>query len=202
MNFHNVLKIVLAAGYSKRFGPNNKLLQELAGKKILEHTIENLLKIFNPEEILVITGFENKKIELCLEKYKIYTSFNKNYNEGMGTSIAHALQKCKSYLDGVMIIPGDMPLIKPNDYKKIINSFEQQNKKKIICPLYKNIKGNPLILPKSIFNLLKNLKNDNGAKKHLVDKDIFYVNAGYGTVYDIDSINDLKKAEFLIKEIN
>ena len=63
MNFHNVLKIVLAAGCSKRFGPNNKLLQEFAGKKILEHTIENLLKTFDAEEILVITGFENQKVD-------------------------------------------------------------------------------------------------------------------------------------------
>ena len=200
MNFHNILKIVLAAGNSKRFGSKNKLLQKLAGKKVLEHTIENLLQIFDSKEILVITGFENQKIESCLKKYKVFCSFNKNYDQGIGCSIAHALKNYESLLalDGVMIIPGDMPLISTNDYKKIVNAFKQINKNKIVCPLHKNIEGNPLILPKSIFGLLKNLKKDQGAKSYLLKKDIFYVNTGYGTIFDIDSLKDLQKAKSLI----
>ncbi len=195
----NILKIVLAAGKSNRYGSENKLLQILNGKKVIEHTIENLLKVFDREEILAITGYQAEEIELSLEKYKINTSFNKDYYKGIGTSISHAIKKRELNLKGVMVIPADMPLITSFDYQKIIKAFINNNEDKIICPQYKNKNGNPLVLPKSHFKVLKSLKEDKGAKKFLIKENIVFVKTGYGTTFDIDSIEDLKKAELVIK---
>ena len=98
-----VLKILLAAGNSIRYGPKNKLLELLYDKKIIEHSIENLLKIFNNTEILAITGYQSKKVELSIKKYDIKTSFNKNYCNGIGTSISHAMKISDLNVDGVML---------------------------------------------------------------------------------------------------
>ena len=120
-----ILKLLLAAGRSNRFGSQNKLLQLLNGKKIIQRTLENLLNIFNKKEILVVTGYQVKEIELSLKKYEIKTSYNNFYYKGMGTSISHAIKNNELNFDGVMIIPADMPLVTSFDYKKIIKAFEE-----------------------------------------------------------------------------
>tara|TARA_B100001741_G_C16285609_1_gene474349 strand:+ start:58 stop:672 length:615 start_codon:yes stop_codon:yes gene_type:complete len=195
-----ILKLLLAAGRSNRFGSQNKLLELLNGKKVIEHTVENLLKIFNKKEILVVTGYQVNEIELSLKKYEIKTSYNSFYYKGIGTSISHAITINKLNLDGIMIIPADMPLITTLDYKKIIKGFVSNNLKKIICPKYKNSEGNPLILPKKYFEILKSLKGDEGAKKFLPKENFLFIKTGPGTTFDIDNIQDLKKAELMIEK--
>ena len=67
MKNNKILKLLLAAGRSNRFGSQNKLLELLNGKKVIEHTVENLLKIFNKKEILVVTCYQVNEIELSLK---------------------------------------------------------------------------------------------------------------------------------------
>lgn len=56
-----------------------------------------------------------------------------------------------------MFITGDMPLISTKDFKKLINTFVHK-KNKIISPCYKKKIGNPIIIPKIYFDLLKKSK--------------------------------------------
>ena len=77
-----------------------------------------------------------------------------------------------------------------------------QKKNKIISPCYKENIGNPLIIPKIYFNLLKNLKKDEGARKFLPSKDFFHVPCSYGTIFDIDTKYELLKAKLLNKKLN
>ena len=95
---------------------------------------------------------------------------------------------------GVMIIPGDMPFIEKDDLIKIQNKFFELDCKKVICPKYNNISGNPVLLPKSYFNILKKLNDDNGAKSYIKDKDIAFVETSSGTLFDIDTVESLNKA--------
>ena len=100
-----------------------------------------------------------------------------------------------------MIIPADMPLISPKDYEVILHAFQSQKYRKIICPRNDGKNGNPLILPKSCFDLLISLNKDEGAKQQLPIKKFFFVKTGIGTTFDIDSKNDLDRAKLLMKEL-
>ena len=57
-----VKKVILAAGSSKRYGEENKLVQIFQKKPIINHTIDALLEIFEPQELLVVVGHERTKI--------------------------------------------------------------------------------------------------------------------------------------------
>ena len=57
-----VKKVILAAGSSKRYGEENKLMQIFQKKPIINHTIDALLEIFEPQELLVVVGHEHTKI--------------------------------------------------------------------------------------------------------------------------------------------
>ena len=77
-----------------------------------------------------------------------------------------------------------------------------KKKNKIISPCYKKQNGNPLIIPKIYFDLLKNLKRDEGARKVLPYEDFIQVPCGYGTIFDIDTKYELLKAKLLNKKLN
>ena len=97
-----------------------------------------------------------------------------------------------------MIIPADMPIISTKDLIKLQNTFLELNCSKVIFPKYKSQVGNPVILPKKYFNILEGLKGDFGAKSLIKKTDIITVNTDIGTIFDIDTVSNLKKAENIL----
>ena len=201
MKNNKIIKVVLAAGLSKWFGLKNKILEKINGKTLIENILDRLIQIdSNKNDIIVIGGNNYNSLRKTLNIYDIKVFYNKNYKNGLGSSVSLILKK-KINKNGIMFIPGDMPLISVKDFKKLINTFVQK-KNKIISPCYKKQIGNPLIIPKKYYNLLKNLKRDEGARKFLPSKDFIYVPCSYGTIFDIDTKYELLKAKLLNKKIN
>ena len=201
MKNNKVIKVVLAAGLSKRFGLKNKILEKINGKTLIETILDRLIQIdSNKNNIVVIGGNNYNSLKKTLNKYDIKLFYNKNYKNGLGSSVSFIFKK-KISKNGIMFIPGDMPLISIKDFKKLINTFVQKQNK-IISPCYKEKIGNPLIIPKIYFNLLKNLKKDEGARKFLPSENFIYVPCGYGTIFDIDTKYELLKAKLLNKKLN
>ena len=201
MKNNKIIKVVLAAGLSKRFGLKNKILEKINGKTVIETILDRLIQIdSNKNNIVVIGGNNYNSLKKTLNKYDVKLFYNKNYKNGLGSSVSFILKK-KISKNGIMFIPGDMPLISIKDFEKLINTFFQKQNK-IISPCYKEKIGNPLIIPKIYFNLLKNLKKDEGARKVLPSKDFIHVPCGYGTIFDIDTKYELLKAKLLNKKLN
>ena len=200
MKNNKIIKVVLAAGLSKRFGLKNKILEKINGKTLIETILDRLIQIdSNKNNIVVIGGNNYNSLKKTLNKYDVKLFYNKNYKNGLGSSVSFIFKK-KISKNGIMFIPGDMPLISIKDFKKLINTFFQKQNK-IISPCYKEKIGNPLIIPKIYFNLLKNLKKDEGARKFLPSKDFIHVPCGYGTIFDIDTKYELLKAKILNKKL-
>ena len=201
MKNNKIIKVVLAAGLSKRYGFKNKILEKINGKTLIETILDRLIQIdSNKNNIVVIGGNNYNSLKKTLNKYDVKVFYNKNYKNGLGSSVSFIFKK-KISKNGIMFIPGDMPLISIKDFKKLINTFFQKQNK-IISPCYKEKIGNPLIIPKIYFNLLKNLKKDEGARKVLPSKDFIHVPCGYGTIFDIDTKYELLKAKLLNKKLN
>ena len=195
----SIKKILLAAGCSKRYGDKNKLTENFKGKHLIQHIIHTLLKVFDPCELLVILGHDSKVIKDIIDNKDIRIVKNENYNNGIGTSISLGIQHLDSTVQGVMIIPADMPLISAEDLIKLENEFIAHNCKKVVLPKYEYTIGNPVILPKSYFAILKNLKEDFGAKSQIKENDIVELDCDIGTVFDIDTSKALAKANILVK---
>ena len=195
----SIKKILLAAGCSKRYGNKNKLTQNFRGKHLIQHIIHTLLKVFDPCELLVILGHDSKVIKDLIDNKDIRIVNNKKYKSGIGTSISLGIQHLDTTVQGVMIIPADMPLISAEDLMKLENEFIIHNCKKVVLPKYKYTIGNPVILPKSYFATLKNLKEDFGARSQIREIDIVKVDCDIGTVFDIDTSKELAKANIMVK---
>ena len=124
---------------------------------------------------LVLTTYLNvlstDKIRQLLSSLpiKILTSnFKRN---GIGYSISKGIELIsRNDPDGILILLGDMPDINSSHLDLMIDEFINNFCQKIIRACSKNkTPGNPLIFPKSFFNILIKLSGDIGAKKILED---------------------------------
>ena len=190
---HKIKKILLAAGESKRFGDKNKLSEMINDKPIINHVLDKLLEIFDYSEILVIVGHEHKLIKNLIRNKDIKILVNIDYKKGIGTSIALAVNYLETDIDGVMVIPADMPYLNSKDLINLEKKFMEFNCEKVVMPEHNSRIGNPVILPRNYFNILKNLKNDFGAKSLIRKKDIITLKTGFGTIFDIDTKEELNK---------
>ena len=137
--------IVLAAGSSIRMQGTNKLLLPYKGKTIIASVVQNIQNA-GIEDIIVVTGFEDDKINNALQNFPVRLVYNQAHKKGMTTTVQVGVAVAKG--NGYMICLADMLAITSGEYKLLKNSFDNSIKKdnKCICvPVFDNQKGNPVI---------------------------------------------------------
>src|SRR5664279_2050298 len=81
---------ILAAGSSARMGDVNKLLLPFHNKTIIETVTENIIAS-GIEEVIVVLGYEGKKIQAALQHLPVNFVNNPRYEKGMTTSIQQGI---------------------------------------------------------------------------------------------------------------
>ena len=162
--------LILAAGQSTRMIGINKLLKNLNGLTLVEKVVCQSLKS-KASNVSIIIQKKDLEIEnvLSLLPVKILkTSFE---NIGIGYSISKGMELLKKNdPDGVLILLGDMPDITTKHINRMIDEFINNSLQKIIRACSQNMTpGNPVLFPKSFFDLLLKLKGDKGARKILIN---------------------------------
>ena len=156
--------ILLAAGESKRMKDENKLIKEINGLPLIKHAVKNILGSAI-DELIIVLGHEKEVIEKFIDKdKKIKLVFNKNFYNGMASSIKVGLDHLSRNTQVFFICLGDMPEVKPNIYNKLV---ENKNNNKIVVPIYNNMQGNPVLFPISMKKEIMQLDGDVGAKEIL-----------------------------------
>ena len=189
---HDIGAIILAAGNSSRFGDENKLLAKFAEKTVIETTINNIAKLFKKDEITIVLRNKSQLPNfLKFLSYKLTIVSKENF--GISDSIKQGLNNFITK-DGVIICLGDMPGVSASTYSKIRNSLIEQ-KDKIIVPLYKGTKGNPIGIPRKFYGKLKTLSGDVGFKQLFsqLKKNISFIEIDDRYILkDIDTKKDLQ----------
>jgi len=158
--------ILLAAGKSKRMGKENKLVKDLKGIPLIKHAVRGILDS-SINELVVVLGYQEELVKKNIDtNKKIKFVYNKNFENGISSSIKIGLENLSIETESFFICLGDMPNISHNIYNKLINF---QNNNEIVIPTYKGKRGNPILFSKSIKNILMEMKGDIGAKK-IIDK--------------------------------
>ena len=157
---------ILAAGASKRMGDLNKLLLQIDNKPIIYSVCKTVLGS-KLDQIILVTGYENSKIEKTVPKGIDNIVYNKNWRKGMMSSIYAGLSNLDDDVDGNMIILGDMPLITVHTINLLIDEFKISNGNRIVYPIYEARQANPVIFPKKYFAEILDSEGDKGCKKVL-----------------------------------
>ena len=189
---HDIGAIVLAAGNSSRFGDENKLLAKFGKKTVIETTINNIEKSFEKAEITIVIRNKSQLPNfLKFLPYKLTIVLKENF--GISESIKQGLNNFITK-NGVIICLGDMPGVSASTYAKIRNSLSEQEDK-IIVPIYKGTKGNPIGIPKKFYGKLKKISGDEGFKQLFsqLKKNINFIEIDDRYILkDIDTKKDLQ----------
>ena len=192
--------ILLAAGSSSRMKGENKLMKKVKGKPLIQHSINNLLGSA-VDEIVIILGYENKTVQSIIKKNKkIKIVFNKNYKNGISTSIKVGIKNISSKSNSFFVCLADMPNINQNIYNKLIkakfkynNKVSRDLKKDIIIPTFEGKNGNPVLFSKQMKSEMLKIKGDYGAKELIrlnKNKSLSIPVKNSGIILDYDKSDD------------
>ena len=157
----NIAIIILAAGSSSRLGRPKQLL-ELEGKTLLQKSITAALQV--SKNVNVVLGANENLIRPTISMFPIHIILNKNWTEGMSSSICAGMsflenKPCKA----VLIMLCDQPYVDKFLLEKMISMFEK-NESPIVAAEYDGKVGVPAIFNVSFFPKLKTLEGQKGAK--------------------------------------
>lgn len=159
----NIAMILLAAGLSRRSGSTNKLLALVDGAPMLLSAVEAALQS-TCASVVVVTGHEAERVKKVLAGRDVTFVHNKDYEEGMASSIRTGIGALTDDVEGVLIGLGDMPHIRPQTFAALIDAFAPDQGHEICVPTYDGRPGNPVLFGKQFFPALEQVTGDTGGK--------------------------------------
>ena len=191
----SICAIILAAGSSTRFGPDNKLMVKVDGVPIVERIVKVIVEC-GVSKTMVVTGADHSELASLLDGYAVDILQNREWNQGMGKSLAFGVCAIpdENY-SGIMVCLGDLPSLDVLVVRRILAEFEKLYGKQIVVPSYRGLRGHPVIFPIAYRSELMEVVGDNGAK-NIINRDSDLVKIidvdSSAVIRDIDKRSDLE----------
>ena len=186
--------ILLAAGFSRRFGSTNKLLQPLPdGRPLALASAENLIKCI-PVSIAVLRP-ENKALAELMLNAGLRVVFCSENDEEMADSLATGIRFSASFevtSNGFVVALADMPYIQSDTIVAVANQVADGAS--IVISTYQNQRGHPVGFSAKFRSELENIHGDEGARsiiKRYADELELLPTRDAGILVDIDTPDDL-----------
>ena len=180
--------IVLAAGRSSRFGgPQHKLEQPFDGSTVLGATLRHAIETQLPV-VAVTTAALVPLVAGLLATRDILVLSAGEAARGMGCSIAAGVVE-RSGAPGWIVLPGDMPLLRPDTLLAVATALEQHP---VVYAQHRGRRGHPVAFAAELYSELILLDGDDGARRVLAR----YPSHGIevddpGVLLDVDTPSDL-----------
>ncbi len=133
--------LILAAGKGKRLQSEKfnlpKVLREANGKPLIEHVLEHTNFIDKKDTVLVVGYMKEKVMEHVGGSYNYSIQ---DEQKGTGHAVMCAREQFEGYDGDVLILYGDMPLVKKETYMAVI---EKHQKSGADCTLLTAIVDDP-----------------------------------------------------------
>lgn len=161
--------ILLAAGGSSRLGRSKQLLK-FEGESLIRRAARSLAdSVYYP--VVIVLGAEYDRTLAEIEGAAVHHTLNKNWQEGMSSSIRAGLARSLEIgpnLDGVLIALCDQPRISSEMFNRFAARFSKTNAD-IVAAAYDGIVGVPALFSREIFDELRSLRADKGARQIIRD---------------------------------
>ena len=111
--------VIMAAGKGTRLKSRRpKVLHEVGGKPLLGHVIGAASQIIAPADIYVIVGHQAERVREAVSATGVHF-IEQTEQRGTGHAIQCARKSIADY-DDVLVLSGDVPLIRPETIEKVI----------------------------------------------------------------------------------
>ncbi|CAB1245936.1 DVU_1551 family NTP transferase [Clostridium sp. MT-14] len=182
--------IVLSAGYSSRMGDFKPLLK--FGKYTAVEMAVNTFIASGIDDVVVVTGYRGNEVREVLGDFGIRCIENKNYPQGMYSSIVEALRVLDSKVKAFFMLPVDIPLVKVDTVKSLGSKYASCGSG-ILYPVFRGKKGHPPLIDCKYKSMIENWEKPGGLKNFLNEFNSDSVNVPVcdnGIIMDMDTRED------------
>jgi molybdenum cofactor cytidylyltransferase len=191
----NVAIAVLAAGQSTRMKGYNKLLATFDDVPLVRRSAMTAIEA-DGHPVIAVLGYMAEECSAALDGLNVVTVLNKDYASGLASSLQTAIRHVPPSADGVMMLLADMPALSAADLKSMISRFQNAGGQSVVRATYEGKRGNPVLLPRLLFDEIFSLAGDVGAR-HLIERGdipVIDVELGEAAAIDVDTPDTLNRA--------
>lgn len=184
--------VVLAAGQGRRFaGAGHKLEQPLGDNTVLGRTLSTAIASQLPV-VAVCSERLTPIVRRSVAARDVVTLSAPAAALGMGRSIAAGVSAA-ARAPGWLILPGDMPLLKPETLRSVAAQLQHDP---VVFAQYRGQRGHPVGFSAELYSELIALQGDEGARRLLAR---FAAQAVVvddpGVLLDVDTTDDLARVQ-------
>ncbi len=139
-----IAALVLAAGYSSRMG-YLKLLASLGASTLIEEAVSRFIEA-GITDVRVVVGHRADEIIPVLDRLGVRWIKNDRYELGMFSSILAGVKSLETEIDGIFLLPADIPLVKPGTIRALRDAFNRHDPR-IVYPRFDGQRGHPPLIP-------------------------------------------------------
>lgn len=191
-----VAAVLLAAGVARRMGRcgSHKLLAKFDGTPLVRRAAIVALQA-RVSSVTVVTGHRHADIIAALEGLDLRYAQNRDYASGVATSLITGFMTDEAKrADGVLIINADMPRITSEDLDTLIEAFCRSQGQAIVCSAARGRRGNPAVLPRSLYDSILGLRGDVGAQRLIETSGIGVIEISF----DEETLSDVNTPEAIL----
>lgn len=184
----NIAAILLAAGRSRRFGANDKLLAPVAGDPLAIHAARRLVELA-PARLLAVCP--DRAGALAQRLMALGFDVIANPHDGRGLSYSLACGVAEAARGGeaaALICLADMPFVSAGHLRRLTARFDP-----VLRPVVASTNGEtampPAIFARALFDRLSAGEGDRGGKALLENAEL--IAAGAGELADVDRPEDI-----------
>ena len=153
--------LVLAAGASVRLGQPKQLVR-VAGRPALHSVVSQATAIVG-HAVTVVLGAHAAELTRLLQHSGVSLVVNRNWEEGMASSLRFGIAALPPACDAVLIQLGDQVAVTADDLRRLVAAWRGEDSV-VAAASYGGTVGVPAIFPRWCFSELAQLRGDRGAK--------------------------------------
>jgi molybdenum cofactor cytidylyltransferase len=155
--------VVLAAGAGTRFG-GGKQLADLDGRPLLEHSISAM--IASPVgRVVVVLGAGAEEVVERVDLHGAKPVVCGAWRDGQSASLARGLEELAD-CEAVVITLGDQPRLSPDAIRRVISA--RGAGAAAVRATYRGDPGHPVLLEHQLFERMRDVTGDHGARNLLL----------------------------------
>lgn len=147
------------------------------------------------DEVVVVLGWEAKKIRETLADLPCRFVMNKEYQKGQSGSVRTGLREVKEGTDAVLILPGDVAMIDSRSINMVVEEYNNR-RNLIVVASFSGRPGHPILFSKELFKEIEQIEEKTFGLKAVVSRhegEVSMVETGSEYVLrDVDTPRDLK----------
>lgn len=189
MNSEDMALILLAAGHSRRFGDEDKLMADLGGAPLGLHVAWRLAPLSWRQSMAVVASEELREPYAALG----FDTLSPAPGAGMGDNLALAARQVRGEA-GVLVCLADMPFVPLTHIEALLRALGANTS--IAVSAADAIKGPPVAFAAAHIGALRALTGEEGARRIMASAAVktVTIEAAAEVLSDIDTVADLERA--------